>query len=223
LGENHLGVFVEFFDPETSRKLRAREATRLWRLGNREKHRASVVAWRHANPEKFQEQRRLHRLRKREEGEPLRLAKAAERAARREANAVASRERERIAARARYQATKDFNRERRREQTAAWRAANPDYHRSWKAENREKVRRDKRDRKIARRAAIIDFLSKTGRGRCAYCRELVGDEPHIDHIVPRARGGSNARSNLQLTCPPCNMAKGARDPIEFAQSIGLLV
>jgi 5-methylcytosine-specific restriction endonuclease McrA len=33
---------------------------------------------------------------------------------------------------------------------------------------------------------------------------------HLDHIVPRARGGADTAENLQLLCPPCNWRKGAR-------------
>ena len=33
---------------------------------------------------------------------------------------------------------------------------------------------------------------------------------HIDHILPRSRGGSNDLSNLQAMCPPCNFSKGAQ-------------
>jgi 5-methylcytosine-specific restriction endonuclease McrA len=30
-----------------------------------------------------------------------------------------------------------------------------------------------------------------------------------DHVVPRARGGSDAIGNLVLSCGPCNNRKGA--------------
>jgi len=33
----------------------------------------------------------------------------------------------------------------------------------------------------------------------------------VDHIVPRARGGQNEPTNLQLLCEPCNASKGAKD------------
>lgn len=33
---------------------------------------------------------------------------------------------------------------------------------------------------------------------------------HIDHIFPRARGGQNNESNLQILCVSCNSAKGAK-------------
>ena len=35
----------------------------------------------------------------------------------------------------------------------------------------------------------------------------------VDHIVPRARGGQNERTNLQLLCEPCNASKGAKDGV----------
>jgi hypothetical protein len=43
---------------------------------------------------------------------------------------------------------------------------------------------------------------------CSYCgaeKQLEGD-----HIVPLARGGSNALSNLATACRPCNLSKGSK-------------
>ena len=37
----------------------------------------------------------------------------------------------------------------------------------------------------------------------------------LDHVVPRSRGGVNAKSNLVLACEPCNHAKGSRSYDEF--------
>jgi len=45
----------------------------------------------------------------------------------------------------------------------------------------------------------------------------------MDHIVPLAKGGKNIDSNIQLTCPKCNLEKNSKDPIEFMQSRGYLL
>jgi 5-methylcytosine-specific restriction endonuclease McrA len=41
----------------------------------------------------------------------------------------------------------------------------------------------------------------------------------IEHIVPRAKGGSNSVSNLCLACDKCNTAKGTRDIKDFLKKI----
>ena len=57
------------------------------------------------------------------------------------------------------------------------------------------------------------LLEKWGR-RCAYCgKENVPLQR--EHLVPRAKGGSNRISNLTLACGPCNQAKGTRDLADF--------
>lgn len=60
--------------------------------------------------------------------------------------------------------------------------------------------------------------------RCAYCRvNLKGRRRHVDHIVALMRGGSNERRNLQILCPTCNTRKHAKDPVDFARELGLLI
>lgn len=55
------------------------------------------------------------------------------------------------------------------------------------------------------------LLEKWGR-KCAYCG--AKNLPlQIEHIHPKARGGSNRISNLTLACGPCNQKKGAQ-PVE---------
>jgi 5-methylcytosine-specific restriction endonuclease McrA len=55
------------------------------------------------------------------------------------------------------------------------------------------------------------LLEKWGRA-CAYCG--VCDVPlQVEHIHPKARGGSNRFSNLTLACEDCNQRKGAL-PVE---------
>ena len=47
-------------------------------------------------------------------------------------------------------------------------------------------------------------------GRCQYClmhESLQGATFHIEHIVPRSKGGASALENLALACPGCNLRK----------------
>jgi 5-methylcytosine-specific restriction endonuclease McrA len=53
------------------------------------------------------------------------------------------------------------------------------------------------------------LLEKWGRA-CAYC-DARNVPLNIDHVHPKARGGSNRISNLVLACVPCNSKKAARD------------
>ena len=53
------------------------------------------------------------------------------------------------------------------------------------------------------------------RGRCKVCGAMVlpiGSDSHVDHILPRAAGGSSEFANLQLTCPSCNLRKADKVP-----------
>jgi len=60
------------------------------------------------------------------------------------------------------------------------------------------------------------LLEKFGR-KCVYCG--VENVPlQIEHIVPKARGGTNRVSNLTLACEPCNKKKGNQTAEEFGHS-----
>lgn len=56
------------------------------------------------------------------------------------------------------------------------------------------------DRRRRRRAVI-----KRDGDRCRRCGS--GADLTLDHVIPKARGGSNKLSNLQLLCEPCNRDK----------------
>ncbi len=56
------------------------------------------------------------------------------------------------------------------------------------------------------------LLEKWGRV-CAYCG-ATAVPLEVEHIMPKARGGSNRVSNLTLACAPCNQQKGARSAAE---------
>lgn len=83
----------------------------------------------------------------------------------------------------------------------------------------------------ARRRAKIRGLSATAvaadmqklkqkQKKCLYCGKR--GRLTFDHIIPIARGGAHSIDNLVMACLRCNQRKNARDPQEFAQSIGLL-
>lgn len=71
---------------------------------------------------------------------------------------------------------------------------------------------------------MVERLMMLQRSRCAYCRTKIGPaDAHVDHIVPRALGGSNSRRNLQLACASCNLSKSAKPPEVFARERGMLI
>ena len=52
--------------------------------------------------------------------------------------------------------------------------------------------------------------------RCELCGVHEGKAAlHIDHIIPRVRGGSDDISNLQALCVTCNTSKRDRDDTDF--------
>jgi 5-methylcytosine-specific restriction endonuclease McrA len=218
---------------EEQRK-RARVASRAYYQRNKEKERQRAIAWRAANPERFQVlQKRSY-----------------------EKNADKIRDRQRRDA--------DKNRERRNARLRAQYAANPEPFKrrstvtdakrlaakkareaQYRDENRKHVRAidaasKKRNwakvrvgyaAKAARRAKAegsftgddIKALFAAQKGRCPICRDSIAKRFHIDHVMPLIRGGRNDRTNLQLLCVTCNLRKGPKDPIAFAQERGLLV
>jgi 5-methylcytosine-specific restriction endonuclease McrA len=104
--------------------------------------------------------------------------------------------------------------------------------RRWKSANYEKVLAFNRNYRARRRAAQgthtaddVRSILRMQRFRCAYCPTRLPDgvERHVDHITALTRGGTNDRRNLQILCQPCNSRKYNHDPIDFAQSLGLLL
>ena len=63
------------------------------------------------------------------------------------------------------------------------------------------------------------FLQK---GVCPVCRKKL-TRYHLDHIFPLALGGAHTDDNVQLLCPACNLAKGAKHPVAFMQAQGFLL
>lgn len=121
-----------------------------------------------------------------------------------------------------------------RAQKAAYRAANKERiaerAKAYRASHRlEKACNEARRRALKKASGGVYFatdvraIGEAQKHRCAYCRASVRSAFHMDHIVPLIRGGSNDRRNIQLLCAPCNLKKGASDPINYAQSLGRLI
>lgn len=59
-----------------------------------------------------------------------------------------------------------------------------------------------------------EYLLEKWNRECAYCG--VKDVPfQVEHIHPRAKGGSNSITNLTLSCEKCNTKKGTKDIKDF--------
>ena len=57
---------------------------------------------------------------------------------------------------------------------------------------------------------VREYLLEKWQRQCAYC-DASNVPLQIEHICPKARGGSNRVSNLALSCAPCNLKKAAQD------------
>lgn len=61
---------------------------------------------------------------------------------------------------------------------------------------------------------VREYLLEKWSRTCTYC-DKQGVPLQIEHIEPRARGGSHRISNLCLACEPCNQKKAARTLADF--------
>jgi 5-methylcytosine-specific restriction endonuclease McrA len=133
---------------------------------------------------------------------------------------------------------KQENPDRRLENNRRWALANPEKvaesRKKWKRENPEKAKAQQLAMTHLRRARKsnvggkhtrqeIAELKRRQQYKCACCQESIKKNSHVDHIMPIALGGSNDISNIQILCPDCNVRKGKKDPIDWAQENGRLL
>mgnify|MGYP000967516411 CR=1 FL=1 len=76
---------------------------------------------------------------------------------------------------------------------------------------------DKTTRSLA--GSLKRIVTKTE--NCPYCGKALGDDPHLDHIYPVAKGGLSIKDNLVWCCSSCNSLKSDRSLIIFLTDIGV--
>jgi hypothetical protein len=70
---------------------------------------------------------------------------------------------------------------------------------------------------MTRPAAIERKVERRAGSRCEYCRmhqSLQGATFHLEHVIPRSRGGTRRLDNLAWACPGCNLRKSDRVEVE---------
>jgi 5-methylcytosine-specific restriction endonuclease McrA len=112
---------------------------------------------------------------------------------------------------------RENNREYYREYLKRWNEANREAQRTYKHNRRARI---KSSGKLSKNIAQRLFTAQ--KGKCACCKIKL-ENYHIDHIMPLALGGLNVDNNVQLLCPPCNLSKGAKHPVDFMRERGMLL
>lgn len=140
---------------------------------------------------------------------------------------------------------RELNREKLKDEAVEYRNANKEKIASYKEANREKLNASSEvyrkanlgvfrilsHNRRARVASVGGRLSKDiakklydlQKGRCPCCGLSLGDDYHLDHVIPIALGGSNTDANIQLLRKKCNLQKNKKHPVDFMQSKGFLL
>ena len=92
------------------------------------------------------------------------------------------------------------------------------------------VKQNDRNRRRARKHKLQaiqrnEYLKWVGEQEkvCYWCGNRCGSKYHVDHYIPLAKGGRHELNNLVISCPKCNMEKGAKMPDEYAMQKGRLL
>jgi 5-methylcytosine-specific restriction endonuclease McrA len=123
-----------------------------------------------------------------------------------------------------YQATYQVayyakNADKLRARAAEYRLENPEARRI--SDQNRRARKRNVGGKLSKNLSVKLF--KLQNGKCMCCSLPLGDNYHLDHVMPLALGGSNTDDNMQLLRATCNMQKHAKHPIEFMRQRGFLL
>lgn len=178
-------------NPE-EKKAYHREAARLSHLANPEKRKAYGAEWRMFNRERFAAMKRAWNL-----ANPEKVKAQKQRGRKAQAAAIYLRNK------AYQEANKDKLVVYRRRAYLK----NPEAAHTCVMKRRGKIKNlgGKLTRGLTKRLLVAQ------NGLCVLCQcDLSVSGIHKDHIMPLARGGLHEDANIQLTCPTCNLSKGAR-------------
>lgn len=194
-------------------------ADAAYRKKNREKLNASKLAWDRANPDRANATKAAWARRNPEKVK-----------AKNDAWSAANYERKKATTAAWGRAHKD----RISQNSAAWRSANIERVRlnraAWFKKNPEAKILYQAARRALKRSSggrlspgLPKQLFRLQRGRCACCRKPLGNDYHLDHVMPLALGGANVDANMQLLRSLCNIKKNAKHPVDFMRERGYLL
>jgi hypothetical protein len=102
---------------------------------------------------------------------------------------------------------------------AQYNAKHPEQNRISRHNRRAKIR--KTGGKLSK--GLATKLIQLQQGKCACCALPLGDNFHLDHIMPIKLGGQNIDSNIQLLRSTCNQQKHAKHPVDFMRESGFLL
>ena len=175
-----------------------------WTKANLEKVRATSAAWRSANPEKSKASSATW-----QEANPEKV------------KALQSEYRENNPVKRKLDNAnwRKANSSRERANKIEWLKANPEAKRIY-TQNRAAKKRENGGTLSMNLAAKLFELQQ---GMCPCCNQPLGDNYHMDHIMPISLGGPNIDSNIQLLKQQCNLQKSSQHPIDFMQSKGFLL
>lgn len=212
----------------------SKNAQAVYRAENSEKLKERQAVYRKNNPDKLRERKAADYLKR---AEQIRKKSADWYRANKEKASIYGKKRYSENAEAIKETVKKYrlaNPEKIKLNQAEHRLKNKDkakeYYAEWRAKNPEISRQHRRNRRARVKSAIGKLsrglekkLFKLQNGKCACCKLPLGDDYHMDHIMPLAMGGTNTNDNIQLLRARCNLQKNAKHPVDFMQERGYLL
>jgi len=110
----------------------------------------------------------------------------------------------------------DYGKQVRRDAIAKNKEKNPEYWRYKKKSDKVKRRCRELDAGYLSASALtlLEFYNTNhfncSSFTCEYCGNMVGNDYHLDHILPISKNGTSDITNLAIACSKCNLQKGPK-------------